>query len=245
MFKDDLGNARFAGVYRAVVVDNNDPLGKNRLKLKIPQLIGDLVTGWCWGIFPNTAIVLPDIDEGVWVVFEGGDPSYPTWLGSFNPGPTPLNYGSFFDTTDQIAASINTGYHIQVNSTDTSCTKGISVINDENGKPTKIQVNKTGVYNFAFSFQLHNTGGGGSGSTVQIWFAKNETNIPDSNTRIDVPSNAPYVVAAWNLFIKLNAGEYGQIMWSTDNAAIMLEHNSSSSPGPAIPSVIITVNQVS
>lgn len=245
MIKDDSGNRRFYGVYRGVVVDNLDPIGKNRVRLQVPQVLLAEETGWAWGIFPNTAIILPNVGDGVWVLFEGGDPSYPTWLGSFTPGTTPLHYGSFFDTTTQTAAAINTAYHVQFNTTDALCTNGLTVLNDENGNPTKIKVNKTGVYNFMFSFQLHNTGGGGSGTTAQIWFAKNEVTIPDSNTRIDVPSNAPYMVAAWNLFMHLNAGEYGQIMWSTNNTSIKIEHNTASAPAPAIPSVIVTVNQVS
>ena len=39
---------RFFGIYRGVVVDNNDPLGQNRLKIKVPQITGGSVTNWAW-----------------------------------------------------------------------------------------------------------------------------------------------------------------------------------------------------
>jgi hypothetical protein len=244
------GTNRFYGLYRGVVVDDKDPMNKGRLKLRIPQVLGKTVTGLAWGVYQSTiSKVTPSVGTGVWVVFEGGDPSFPVWLGAFEPLPvdseSAFSFGSFYDTTTQTAAAINTAYHVQLNNTDLSCTSGVSIINDENGKPTKIKVSRTGVYNFMFSFQMHNTGGGGSGSTAQIWFSKNEVTIPDSNTRVDVPSNAPYVVAAWNLFIKLNAGEYGQILWSTNNTSIEIQRNTSTAPGPGIPSAIVTVNQVS
>ena len=56
--------------------------------------------------------------------------------------------------------------------------------------------------------------------------------------------NSPYIVAAWNFFIQLNAGDYTEIYWATDNNAIVLEHNTGAMGGPAIPSTIITINQV-
>ena len=66
----------------------------------------------------------------------------------------------------------------------------------------------------------------------------------NSNTKVTVPSNAPYVVAAWNFFTQLSAGGYMQIYWATDNTHVVMEHSTSSMGGPDIPSAIVTVNQV-
>jgi hypothetical protein len=41
MIHDGYGNRRFYGIYRGVVVENQDPLGEFRLKLKIPQVLQD------------------------------------------------------------------------------------------------------------------------------------------------------------------------------------------------------------
>lgn len=84
MIKDASGNRRFFGVYRAVVFDNNDPENLNRLRLKIPQVFSDVASGWCWPTSPyGLSTSVPSIGQGVWVMFEGGDPSFPMWVGVF------------------------------------------------------------------------------------------------------------------------------------------------------------------
>jgi hypothetical protein len=85
MIKDTYGNPRFYGVYRGVVKDTNDPLGKFRVKLQVPQVLSGAVTEWAWPIVSvsNTTVSVPAVGEGVFVVFEGGDPSFPLWSGKF------------------------------------------------------------------------------------------------------------------------------------------------------------------
>ena len=84
MIKDSSGNQRFYGVYRAVVFDNKDPNLLNRLRLKIPQVFADVPTGWAWPTsFAGLKTTVPEIGQGIWVMFEGGDPSFPMWLGVF------------------------------------------------------------------------------------------------------------------------------------------------------------------
>jgi hypothetical protein len=86
MIKDAYGNTRFFGTYRGVVVDTSDPLNQNRVKLRIPQVLANEVTDWAWFVnTPGNNLVLPKAGDGVWVQFEGGDPSYPIWIGTFNP----------------------------------------------------------------------------------------------------------------------------------------------------------------
>lgn len=85
LFINELSDKRFYGIYRGIVADINDPENLNRIKLKVPQILGSAVTGWCWGVRPSveSALVLPEPDTGVWVMFEGGDPNFPLWLGAF------------------------------------------------------------------------------------------------------------------------------------------------------------------
>ena len=66
------------GFYRAVVVDNQDPDGAGRVRLRIPQLLGTNNTGWA---YPMTyAGISPEVNDLVWVSFEGGDPAFPIYL---------------------------------------------------------------------------------------------------------------------------------------------------------------------
>jgi hypothetical protein len=95
MIKDESGNRRFIGVFRGIVVDNNDPLGKNRLRLQIPQVLLEEETGWAWGVHQvDTVSKTPPVGTAVWVTFEGGDPSFPMWLGisqELPPSDVPFN----------------------------------------------------------------------------------------------------------------------------------------------------------
>jgi hypothetical protein len=91
---------------------------------------------------------------------------------------------------------------------------------------------------------LHDNGGGGAGNTVNIWFRINEVDIPDSDTKVTVPTNAPYVVAAWNFIVNVNALQYVEMVFSTDNANIGFDASVAGASNPAIPSLIMTAQQI-
>lgn len=81
MIKDEFGNRRFFGVYRGIVLDTKDPLNRKRVRLEVPQVLVSETTGWAWAMHQDAT--LPNVGQGVWVQFEGGDPSYPIWISSF------------------------------------------------------------------------------------------------------------------------------------------------------------------
>lgn len=100
MIQDSYGNRRFYGVYRGIVVDNQDPKGVSRLRLQIPQVLYDQVSDWSWASFqPGASLSTPPIGAGVFVMFEGGDPSYPLWLGSSSPLPVETDFTVIGGTT--------------------------------------------------------------------------------------------------------------------------------------------------
>lgn len=76
---------RYYGMYRAFVVDNNDPEKCGRLKLEIPQIYGkEIHDYWAWsfGMSAGTNVgffAVPNVGDMVWVAFENGDPAYPIW----------------------------------------------------------------------------------------------------------------------------------------------------------------------
>jgi hypothetical protein len=150
-------------------------------------------------------------------------------------------YGSFYSSVDQ-AVAVNTP--IAMAAETTADADGVTMELNASSKKTEITFAHTGTYNIQFSAQLYSAGGGGSGETVDIWFALNGASIADSATKIIVPSNAPFVVAAWNFIVSLAAGDYVEIYWITNNANIRIEHVNAASPVPAIPSVIITAQQI-
>jgi hypothetical protein len=152
-------------------------------------------------------------------------------------------YGSFYDTTIQTAAAINTAYPIKLNSVDTAATSGISILNDGFGNPTLIKASVAGVYNIAFSAQLRRTSGGSS-ETVDFWLKRDATPVAWSNTSVTVQANAGLLVAAWNFFVQMDAGTEVQLLWSTTTTAIVIQAAPSAVPHTETPSVILTVNKV-
>src|SRR5262245_13083597 len=81
---------RFYGKYRATVVDNADPENRGRLRLRIPATLGNEVgSGWALPCAPYGGAAdqgfffIPENESSVWVEFEGGDPDYPVWVGTF------------------------------------------------------------------------------------------------------------------------------------------------------------------
>jgi hypothetical protein len=142
-------------------------------------------------------------------------------------------YGSFYDTTTQTAAAINTAYPMTFNTTDLSF--GVT-----RGSPTsRIFVDRPNVYNIQFSTQLDKTSGGVGG--VWIWLRKNGVNIPDSTGHIRIQGNNAEILAAWNYIIQLNAGDYIELMWEVDDTSVQLLAEAATGIHPAIPSVILTV----
>ena len=148
-------------------------------------------------------------------------------------------YGSFYDTTTQSVAS-GAVKAMELNTTDIS--GGVSIANNTLGRPTRITVNTTGVYNVQFSAQLNRLTGGNA-KQIDIWLRKNELDVSYSNTGITMQANDGKIVAAWNFFVSLTAGQYVEIMWTqNDNIDILAEVAGVNYP--ETPSVIVTVNKV-
>jgi uncharacterized protein involved in type VI secretion and phage assembly len=79
--------SRFYGKYRGLVKDNSDPTNRGRLKVQVKAVSGDDAI-WAMPCVPYAGdgvgfVALPEAETGVWVEFEGGDPSFPIWTGFF------------------------------------------------------------------------------------------------------------------------------------------------------------------
>ncbi len=76
----------FYGKYRGIVTDNKDPLMIGRVRAKVPDVLGDLESGWAMPCAPfggkaTGFFAIPVTGAGVWIEFEHGDPDYPIWSG--------------------------------------------------------------------------------------------------------------------------------------------------------------------
>ena len=76
------------GKYRGIVTGNDDSVThRGRLKVRVPAVLGDLEV-WAEPCVPYAGsgvglFAMPPVDAGVWIEFEGGDISYPIWVGCY------------------------------------------------------------------------------------------------------------------------------------------------------------------
>lgn len=149
-------------------------------------------------------------------------------------------YGSFYSSLDQTDGVTP---HLMY-AENTADADGVTMELGDEATKSRMTFAHTGTYNIQFSAQFHHTSGGGAGNTVNIWFRLNGSDIANSDTKLTVPSNAPYAVASWNFIVSVAAGDYVEIAWLTDNANIIIEHENATVNHPAIPSLILTAQQI-
>jgi hypothetical protein len=150
-------------------------------------------------------------------------------------------YGSFYSTTTFTPAVINTAYAITFNNTYERADGSELVYGVYVGPVTsQIFVDNTATYNFQFSAQLKETGGGTK--QIYIWPRINGVDVADSATNVTLANglNAA-AVAAWNFVLNLQAGDYFELIYSASSTNVSIPYVAASSPVPAIPSVILTV----
>jgi hypothetical protein len=155
----------------------------------------------------------------------------------------PLPYGAWQDSVDQVAANTTTAYPVAFDTIDYE--NGVRLVST-----SRLTADYSGLYNLQFSIQLSNLAN--STEDVSIWFRKNGTNIPKSNSVFGLAprksaSESYHIVAALNYFVDLAKNDYVEIMWSTTNTAVTIDaKGTQASPTrPATPSVIATMQYVS
>jgi hypothetical protein len=158
---------------------------------------------------------------------DGGDVSF-----------TDKAYISVYSTADQGPHTANAIQAFTYTNVDFS--NDISLVDT-----SKITFAKAGKYNIAFSAQLHQTNSSG---IIGIWLRKNGNNVPLTNTKISITSNNPYYVAAWNLFVDAAENDFFELVWSSSSNNTVIEYEAATGSGPtehpAVPSIILTINQI-
>lgn len=115
--------------------------------------------------------------------------------------------------------------------------------------PTKVTVEDAGIYNFQFSIQFANANA--NVQDVSVWLRQNGVDVPASNGDSSIPAKHGSVdgklIVAWNYFVLAAAGDFFELMWSTDSSDISIQRiDAQSNPTrPVTPSVILTVTRVS
>lgn len=164
-----------------------------------------------------------------------------TVSGSVDPTLINFPFGAFHDGTTQTQVATNTAKAITFDSTDAS--NGIAL-----GTPTsRVVVTKAGYYNFQFSAQLDKASG--ATASTWIWPKVNGSNITASASKVSIQGTTAESVPAWNFVLPMNANDYFELYWMTDDTTVQLKYEAGfgTAPNnvPAIPSVILTATFVS
>lgn len=153
-------------------------------------------------------------------------------------------YGTFYDTSIQTNPIADTARSVMLNEVTNGVNgviaSGVSVVSG-----SRITLANAGVYNLEFSIQIDKSDGGSD--DIDVWLAKNGTNVLWTNTRQTLVGSAgEKYIAAWNFVVNAQAGDYFELMWSSpDTAMRLVSAPAQVSPvRPGVPSVMISVMQV-
>jgi len=154
-------------------------------------------------------------------------------------------YGAFSDFTDQSALA-NTATVMTFDTTDFA--NGVSVVSG-----TKLTVEHEGIYNLQWSAQFNNSDV--QLHDVSVWLRQDGAgpgvDIPGSTGLLSIPNSHGgvdgHIIAGWNYYVSMQAGEFVEIWWSTNNTAVTIQHIPAQT-GPVRPStasVVATLSFVS
>ena len=110
---------KYYGKYRGFVSDNADPEHRGRLRMTVPSVLGEEVTGWALPCLPFGGLAdqgfftVPEIGAQMWVEFEEGNISHPIWTGTFwqQDGDAPVELAA--DEPDKRALKTPSGHTLE------------------------------------------------------------------------------------------------------------------------------------
>jgi hypothetical protein len=155
-------------------------------------------------------------------------------------------YGAFQSLASQ-STTANTATVMTFDTVDFA--SGVSIVGG-----SKLQVTNPGIYNLQWSGQFRNTDtqehdvsvwlkqGNGAGAATDIANSTGFVSVINKHGGID-----GHIITSWNYFVSMQADDYIQLWWSTNNAAVTL-HYYPTQTGPVRPataSVIATLSFVS
>lgn len=151
-------------------------------------------------------------------------------------------YLSAYDSADQ-TGSTSAATAVKLNTT--ALSQGITVTNDGGGNPTRITFAAAGTYMIAPSLQFANSDGT-AGHFATVWLAKEGTAVPATATRLAIPKSGDGGSAFFQivLYEQVTAGQYVEIMWLPNNAAVTLDYTAAGAIAPSNPSVVVVAERI-
>lgn len=147
-------------------------------------------------------------------------------------------YGSFVKTVDVSPAAADTAYPITFDTT--SISNGVVIDTIQ----SRIKVLHSGYYIFNASFQL--TATNSSIKNIKMWFRKNGIDVPNTTLIRSLESGTAVAVQSRTFAESLNANDYIELVWASDNTGVSLDARAAdvAAPfAPVAPAVTLIVNQ--
>lgn len=153
-------------------------------------------------------------------------------------------YGSFEDTST-VSAVPNVSTPVYLNGTNLNSSQVYI------GTPTsRIYITNAGIYNYQYSLQVANADA--QIHPLTVWIRQNGVDVPCSASIANLPVKRGSVnsetILAINYLIRVEAGDYIELMWLSDDADVSLSTIPASVVAPLYPlapAAIITVTFVS
>jgi hypothetical protein len=140
--------------------------------------------------------------------------------------------GEFWSTVTQSGSA---GVSGSITFNNSGSVAGVSLVNSN-----RITMAQAGTYNIQFSAQIETSAGA---DTVHMWFKKNGNNISDSASKAKLANNTAQIMTV-NIFDTCVANDYYELAYQTLNGNATVLYEAATGNIPAVPSVILTVQQI-
>ncbi len=85
---EDVCKKKYHGKYRGTVINNIDLKQRGRIQVFVPDVSNVMLSSWAEPALPmggpqTGMFTVPQLNAGVWIEFEQGDPDYPIWTGCY------------------------------------------------------------------------------------------------------------------------------------------------------------------
>ncbi|MDX8391062.1 MAG: phage baseplate assembly protein V [Mariprofundaceae bacterium] len=135
----------YYGKYRGFVSDNEDPEHRARLRLMVPSVLGEEITGWALpcmpfgGLADQGQFTVPEPTAQVWVEFEEGELKHPIWTGTFwqQDGDAPVQLDA--DAPSKRAVKTQSGHFLEFEDKE-----GEEFIHLEHKQGASLEIDKNG-----------------------------------------------------------------------------------------------------
>lgn len=147
-----------------------------------------------------------------------------------------MDYATISSSADQSISTANTATLITYNTSEISQNISYDVSN-----PSRVIFNQSGLYTLDFNAQVVSTNA--SEKKVWFWLRKNGTDVPYSSRVVSIVGNLEYKVFHVKHNISLDANDYIEFVFASNDTAILLKAEPATAFAPAAPSAQLQIDQ--